>query len=80
MPRSKIVEALGPDPDPGHYSDLQVLQSPAGWYIGTIWQGDDGYTEPGSRDSEYFATKQEAQKVLDYTTATHDRDFLRDLP
>ncbi len=77
MARSKIVDTMPVDPEPGRYSHLQVLRSAAGYYIGTLWHGD-GYTEPGSRDSEYFATEPEAQKILDYIDATGDRDFLRD--
>ena len=46
------------------YTDLMVLQSAAGWYIGTLYQEDDGYYSPGSRDSIYFKTKEEAEKVL----------------
>lgn len=46
------------------YSDLQVLRSNAGWYIGTIYTDKDGFQEPGSRDSEYFPTKEAAEKAL----------------
>lgn len=47
------------------YSDLQVLLSPAGYYIGTMYNNydDNGkflFEEPGSRDSDYFETKEEA--------------------
>ena len=79
MTRSKIVDGMPPDPEPGHYSDLQVLRSAAGYYIGTLWHGK-GHTEPGTRDSGYFATEAEAQKVLDYIDTTGDRDFLRHRP
>lgn len=50
--------------DKEQYSDLQVLQSAAGYYIGTIFTGKDGFQEPGSRDSEYFPTKQHAETAL----------------
>ena len=79
MVKSKIVESMGPDNEPGHYSDLQVLKSAAGWYIGTIWQGDDGWTEPGSRDSGYFKTQAQAQRCLNRIDVTNDRDTLRDI-
>lgn len=47
------------------YSDLQVLRSNAGFYIGTIYNNPEGYQEPGSRDSGYYPTREEAQKALD---------------
>jgi hypothetical protein len=46
---------------PGEYSDLRVLRSAAGWYIGTIYQQDGS---PGSRDSCYFKTEQDADFAL----------------
>lgn len=54
-----------PDPEKKKYSELQVLRSAAGFFIGTIYTGDDGFQEPGSRDSEYFPTREAAQKALD---------------
>jgi hypothetical protein len=51
------------------YSDLRVLQSAAGYYLGTIYQEFDAndtvvYQEPGSRDSGYFKTKEDAEAFL----------------
>lgn len=43
--------------DKDRYSDMQVLKSGAGYYVGTIYSNPDGYQEPGSRDSGYFATE-----------------------
>lgn len=51
--------------DKGNYSELQVLRSGAGFYIGTIYTGEDGIKEPGSRDSDYYPTREAAQKDLD---------------
>lgn len=65
--KSLIVESLGPDSE-GTYTDLQVCQSAAGYYIGTMFKSHDGFIEPGSRDSEYFATHKEAQEALDNQT------------
>ena len=47
------------------YSDLMVLRSGAGWYVGTLHTDpEEGFTEPGSRDTTYFATVEIAEKVL----------------
>jgi hypothetical protein len=43
-----------------NYSDLRVLRSAAGWYVGTIYCPDSKTEEPGSRDTGYFASKEEA--------------------
>lgn len=47
-----------------NYSELQVLESPAGYYIGTIYTDESGFQEPGSRDSEYFESREGAEKAL----------------
>lgn len=47
------------------YSELQVLQSAAGYYIGTLHNDPEGFQEPGSRDSGYYATRELAQQALD---------------
>lgn len=51
----------------GEYTELQVLRSGGGWYIGTMFvhhtdgRSDcPGLVEPGSRESEYFASQHEA--------------------
>lgn len=51
------------------YSDLQVLRSGAGWYVGTTFLNTKDvpgvtFLEPGSRDSDYFGTKEEAEDFL----------------
>jgi hypothetical protein len=48
----------------GTYSKLVVLCSAAGYYIGRTFKGDDEFEEPGSRESGYFPTEQEATKAL----------------
>lgn len=48
------------------YSELQILQSNAGWYIGTVYNNPDGFQEPGSRDSQYFLTKEDAEEFMKY--------------
>lgn len=53
-------------------SELMVLKSNAGYYIGTIIIYPDNSYEPYSRESEYFKTKEEALKALS------DNDFFYD--
>ena len=48
----------------GSYSELKVMRSAAGWYVGTEYHDPAGFTEPGSRDSGYFATQREADLEL----------------
>lgn len=48
----------------GRYSDIQVLKSNAGFYLGTVFVDEDGFKEPGSRDSDYYTTKEEAEAAL----------------
>jgi len=50
----------------GGYSDLTVMHSGAGYYIGRSYRDEElGYDEPGSRESDYYSSKSEAQKDLD---------------
>jgi hypothetical protein len=52
--------------DAKRYSDLRVLQSGAGFYIGTVYDNPEGYTEPGSRESyHYYPTREEAEQALE---------------
>jgi hypothetical protein len=53
----QVINVNGKDDQ--NYSDLKVLKSAAGFYIGTIYAGE-GYSEPGSRDSGYFARENDA--------------------
>ncbi len=68
------------------YSELQVLDiSPAGFYVGTLYSAWDGVlkahiTEPGTRDSGYFSTREEAQAYLDSITESGDTSSLREHP
>jgi len=51
--------------DPENYSELKVLRSNNGYYIGTTYTDPkDGFVEPGSRDSGYFKTRDLAEAVL----------------
>jgi hypothetical protein len=40
------------------------LRSAAGFYVGTLHTDENGFVEPGSRDSDYFRTRQEAERYL----------------
>lgn len=47
------------------FSELQVLRSAAGFYIGTTYTDpENGWQEPGSRDSCYFVHKEQAMQAL----------------
>lgn len=62
----------------GTYSDLTVMKSAAGYYVGTFYmdQLDSGepFLCPGSRDSGYFATHKEAQSHCEFLTAYLNRE------
>lgn len=64
MAHSPLVENLFPAAQQPHFSDLQVLKSGGGWYIGTIYTAPEGFIEPGSRDSEYFPSEAAAATAL----------------
>lgn len=64
--------------DKDAYSEMQVLRSAAGYYIGTTYTGPDGFAQPGSRDSGYFATEEAAEKYLAMVAgAVNPQEFLR---
>lgn len=47
------------------YSDLKVMRSPAGHYLGrSCWDKEHRFEEPFSRESDYFKTKEEAELAL----------------
>jgi hypothetical protein len=39
------------------YGELTVLDSAAGYYIGRVYTDDEGFVEPGTRESDYYPTK-----------------------
>lgn len=46
-------------------TDLQVMQSAAGYYIGrSYWDEEFGFEGPYSRESGYYATSDEAEAEL----------------
>ena len=52
------------DPEKERYSDLKVMQSAAGFYVGTEYEDPDFGASPGSRESGYFSTAKEAEVFL----------------
>jgi hypothetical protein len=76
-----MVEKAGyiPEEQKSGYSELKVLQSAAGYYVGTTYFNPDfgGFEEPGSRDSGYYRTEGEAERALKlmttFNTGTRDR-------
>ena len=55
-----------------HISDFKVMKSNAGYYIGrTEFQADINMSFPYSRDSQYYATKEQAEKTLKYFKLIH---------
>ena len=62
--KSLIIENSEYIENKENYSELKVLHSGAGYYIGTIYNNPDGYKEPGSRDSNYFKSNREAEEFL----------------
>lgn len=66
-----------------YYSDLQVMQSAAGYYIGSDFTDHElgGMKVPGTRDTEYFDTKQEAEEMLQTILSAPDPSiYLRGHP
>ena len=45
-------------------SESIVMASAAGWYVGAICKEDDGFIQPYDRYTDYFATPEEAEKLL----------------
>lgn len=69
MLKSKIVQNVIPPEGQSNYTELQVLCSNAGWYVGTMYQEKDHkgnvlWEEPGSRDTDYFKSREDAERYL----------------
>jgi len=62
MKSYQVQEICIPAEQP-YYSDLKVLKSAAGYYIGTEYHSVYG-TTPGSRDSDYYPTEEKAKYAL----------------
>lgn len=77
--KSPMVQNADYISDKGRYSELKVMRSPAGWYLGTTYNHPDGFEEPGSRDSGYFRTEEAAKAELQIAQGG-DHSQLRDQP
>lgn len=63
--KSPMIKNADYLPEKGAYSELQILSSAAGFYVGTTYTDPKyGCEEPGSRDSDYFRTYQDAERYL----------------
>lgn len=88
MPWLLPTELEEPKAVKNRYTDLQVLCSGAGYYIGTMYQELDEndnviWEEPGSRDSDYFKTQEGAEaylKILNVGSNEDAADVLRQHP
>lgn len=63
-----LADMASDDPH-GTYSELKVMKSAAGWYIGTTFTHNEtsptpGMVEAGSRESQYFETRERAEDAL----------------
>ena len=63
------------DPEKRRYSKLKVMMSAAGYYVGTTYRDPKYGDEPGTRESDYFGTSEEAQRFLDRLEA-NDQEAL----
>lgn len=83
--KSPMVEEGGFISDKENYTDMMVLESNGAWYVGTLHTYFDEelgmhVIDPGTRDSDYFATEKEANDFLDLVLSTGDTSQLRDHP
>ena len=62
--KSPLIEQADYIDNKEKYSDLQILNSMGGYYVGTLYEEDEGFLVPGSRDSNYFKTRIEAEEFL----------------
>lgn len=60
-----VIDKFPNDFNGDKVSDLQVMQSGAGWYIGrSYWDEEFEFEGPYSRESGYYATEHEARVHL----------------
>ena len=47
------------------YGPVTILKSPAGYYLGTNYHAEGGAIHPGSRDTKYFGSTEEASVAME---------------
>lgn len=86
--KSPIIEAMpdllpkkfeDPSATSNRYTEMQVLRSGAGYYIGTLYEEIDAdgkvvWVEPGGRDSDYFSSKEGAEAYLKILNVGSEED------
>lgn len=78
--RSPMVKNAGYISNKEGYSELKVMRSAAGFYVGTDYT-ENNFVEPGSRDSEYFDDREKAERFLETVSGVaNPQEFLRDAP
>lgn len=77
MKSFQVRNVYGTDsPELQNYSDLQVCSSAAGYFLGTVHNAQEGYAEPGSRDTDYYKNKSDAE----YSLSTLERCVALKIP
>lgn len=79
-----VLSGADSSKEDSHISELKVMHSPAGYYIGTEFRycgncskcikegGTHVWEEPNSRETDYFKTQEDAQAALDKLNKTGD--------
>ncbi len=78
--KSPMIESADYINDKVGYSDLQVLESPAGFYVGTMFNDPEDGQVPGSRDSGYFPSRDLAEEFLKSIEGGEALEMLRMMP
>lgn len=64
MPGETILSGATSQREDPRISNFMVLKSGGGYYVGTLYNNDEGWQEPNSRETDYFDTKEEAERAL----------------
>ncbi|MDO4644044.1 MAG: hypothetical protein Q4A74_09410 [Cardiobacteriaceae bacterium] len=51
---------------PEEDSDLRILKSAAGYYVGRVELDEEGHEWPFSRESDYYRSKEKAEDALKF--------------
>ena len=77
--KSPMITSLPEIPEKDRYTEVRILKSAAGWYLGTLYfEHEFDAWVPGSRDSEYFRTEADAERFLEHVKkAPNPNEYLR---